>query len=59
VKGVVEALREIDADRTGGGGRALDVGGLDPENDVFIPERVGGLDRLLMKLDWGEMSTEV
>jgi hypothetical protein len=59
MKGVVRALREIDADRTGGGSRAIDVGGLDPENDVFIPERAGGLDRLLMKLDWGEMSMEL
>ncbi len=59
MKGVVRALREIDADRTGGGSRAIDMGGLDPENDVFIPERAGGLDRLLMKLDWGEMSMEL
>lgn len=58
VKGVVGALKEVDADRTGGGSQALDVGGLDQENDVFSPERAGGLDRLLMKLDWGEMGME-
>lgn len=56
VKGVVGALREVDADRTGGGSRAIDAIVLDPEDYGFIPERVGGLDRLLMKLDWGEMS---
>jgi len=55
VKGVVGALREVDAQRTGGGSRAVGVRGLDSGDDVFVPERAGGLDRLLMKLDWGEV----
>lgn len=59
LKGVVGTLREVDADRTGGGSRTIDAIVLDPENYGFIPERVGGLDRLLMKLDWGEMSKGV
>ena len=52
LKGLVERLRDIDLERVGSGGagnlgKKAAVDGLE-----YQPLRVGGVDRLLMKLDW-------
>ena len=50
---LVEALKAVDAKRVGGdGGR---VGMREEGEDIFVPERSVGVDRLLLKLDWGEL----
>ncbi|KAF1964010.1 Spc98 family protein [Bimuria novae-zelandiae CBS 107.79] len=53
LKTLVERLREVDSERVGAGGAGI-VGkeGVVGEGD-YEPLRVGGVDRLLMKLDWG------
>lgn len=57
LKALVERLREVDGERVGvGGGVGVGVGreagGVGREGE-YVPLRVGGVDRLLMKLDWG------
>ncbi|KAH7395195.1 gamma-tubulin complex component protein [Phaeosphaeria sp. MPI-PUGE-AT-0046c] len=52
LKGLVERLREIDSERIGAEGLRLAGTGRDGEG-AYEPVRVGGIDRLLMKLDWG------
>lgn len=52
LKGLVERLRDIDSERIGAS--APGIG--DPfsaEETAYEPPRIGGIDRLLMKLDWG------
>ncbi|KAL5428540.1 hypothetical protein PMIN04_000686 [Paraphaeosphaeria minitans] len=52
LKALVERLREIDSERIGTGGIGMvgkEVAASDKEYD---PLKVGGVDRLLMKLDW-------
>ncbi|KAJ4301377.1 hypothetical protein N0V90_003469 [Kalmusia sp. IMI 367209] len=53
LKGLVERLREIDSEHVGTGGAGIvgKEGVVDEEE--YKPLRVGGVDRLLMKLDWG------
>ncbi|KAF3044524.1 hypothetical protein E8E11_008439 [Didymella keratinophila] len=52
LKGLVERLREIDSERIGvSGPRPMNA--LDEDEGKYEPLRVGGIDRLLMKLDWG------
>ena len=57
LKALVERLREIDSERIGASGprptKALDDG-----ESRYEPLRVGGIDRLLMKLDWGVEDAE-
>jgi hypothetical protein len=52
LKGLVERLRDVDSERIGasapGLGDAMQAGDV-----AYEPLRVGGIDRLLMKLDWG------
>ncbi|KAJ4379730.1 hypothetical protein N0V86_004912 [Didymella sp. IMI 355093] len=51
LKGLVERLREIDSERIGASvPRPTNVS--DDEDGRYEPLRVGGIDRLLMKLDW-------
>ncbi|KAF2994498.1 hypothetical protein E8E13_002303 [Curvularia kusanoi] len=52
LKGLVERLREIDSERIGASG-PRPVNALDDDDNRYEPLRVGGIDRLLMKLDWG------
>jgi hypothetical protein len=52
LKGLVERLREIDSERIGAGG-PRPMNALDDDEGKYEPLRVGGIDRLLMKLDWG------
>ncbi|KAH3909734.1 spindle pole body subunit [Parastagonospora nodorum] len=52
LKGLVERLREIDNERIGAS--VPIVIGTSQQGDLeYDPLRVGGIDRLLMKLDWG------
>ena len=52
LKGLVERLRDIDNERIGAS--VPSVIGTSQQGDVeYEPVRVGGIDRLLMKLDWG------
>jgi len=51
LKGLVERLREIDSERIGASGPRPNA--LDDDENRYEPLRVGGIDRLLMKLDWG------
>jgi hypothetical protein len=52
LKGLVERLRDVDSERIGASAPGLgDV--LQAGNVTYEPLRVGGIDRLLMKLDWG------
>ena len=52
LKGLVERLREIDSERIGvSGPRPMNT--LDEGEGRYETLRVGGIDRLLMKLDWG------
>ncbi|KAF2009979.1 Spc98 family protein [Aaosphaeria arxii CBS 175.79] len=66
MKALVGRLRDIDAERVGGdvssvvgkgnaGGGAGEGG---EEGMVYKPLRIGGVDRLLMKLDWGAVDDE-
>lgn len=57
LKGLVERLREIDSERIGASG-PRPAKALDEEEGRFEPPRVGGIDRLLMKLDWGVEDAE-
>lgn len=57
LKGLVERLREIDSERIGASApRPANVS--DDEENRYEPLRVGGIDRLLMKLDWGVEDAE-
>ena len=51
VSKLVEALKEIDLKRIGGEGRV--VGFREEGEDVFVPERGIGVDRLLLRLEGG------
>ncbi|KAI8942510.1 hypothetical protein NX059_000574 [Plenodomus lindquistii] len=57
LKTLVERLREIDSERIGTSAPGLPSGAAIEEGD-FEPLRVGGIDRLLMKLDWDEEEEE-
>lgn len=50
---LVERLREIDGERIGTSAPGI-LSGAAMEEGAFEPIRVGGIDRLLMKLDWDE-----
>ncbi len=50
VEGLVQALKKIDSSRAAGGRQRGDVKFM--ENDEFVPKRGGGVDRLLLKLDY-------
>ncbi|KAL1591417.1 hypothetical protein SLS60_012030 [Paraconiothyrium brasiliense] len=52
LKALVERLREIDSERVGAG--RIDIVGKEAvaSEDEYEPLKVGGVDRLLMKLDW-------
>ncbi|KAF2493824.1 hypothetical protein BU16DRAFT_488571 [Lophium mytilinum] len=59
LKGLVGRLREVDAERMGGGAGTGVVGGESVGvGAAYEPWSVGGVDRLLMKLDWGEEGSE-
>lgn len=50
---LVEALRELDEKRAS---EETEIDGPREEReDVYVPERGSGLDRLLVKLDWRDM----
>ncbi|KAF1839516.1 Spc98 family protein [Decorospora gaudefroyi] len=51
LKALVERLREIDSERIGASAPGT-VGGTTTEEGAYEPLRVGGIDRLLMKLDY-------
>jgi hypothetical protein len=51
LKTLVERLREIDSDRIGASAPGTAIG-VTMEEGAYEPLRVGGIDRLLMKLDW-------
>ncbi|KAF2855589.1 Spc98 family protein [Plenodomus tracheiphilus IPT5] len=57
LKTLVERLREIDSERIGTSAPGL-LSGAAIEEGGFEPLRVGGIDRLLMKLDWDEEEEE-
>ncbi|KAJ8118357.1 hypothetical protein OPT61_g625 [Boeremia exigua] len=57
LKGLVERLREIDSERIGASG-PRPANALDDDEGRYEPLRVGGIDRLLMKLDWGVEDVE-
>ncbi|KAF1944341.1 hypothetical protein EJ02DRAFT_371622 [Clathrospora elynae] len=58
LKALVERLREIDSERIGASAPGL-ANGAASEVGAYEPLRVGGIDRLLMKLDWsGEEEEE-
>ena len=50
IKGLVQTLRDVDNARAAGGRRQGDVKLMG--NDEFVPKVSGGLDRLLLKLDY-------
>lgn len=52
LKGLVERLRELDGERIGTSAPGL-RNTLSSEDTAYEPPRIGGIDRLLMKLDWG------
>lgn len=52
MKALVERLREIDSERIGASG-PQPTSALEEGEGRYEPIRVGGIDRLLMKLDWG------
>ncbi|CAG5161118.1 uncharacterized protein ALTATR162_LOCUS5966 [Alternaria atra] len=51
LKTLVERLREIDSERIGASAPGT-ANGASREEGAYEPLRVGGIDRLLMKLDW-------
>ena len=51
LKALVERLREIDSERIGASAPGT-VNAATMEEGAYEPLRVGGIDRLLMKLDW-------
>ena len=55
LRSVVGRLRQLDHERIGAA-RYLDTGAV--ENGCFVPWKGGGLDRLLMKLEFGRMTEE-
>ena len=55
LKSLVARLREIDAERVGSGSYS---GQSTLRSDSYEPWRVGGVDRLLMKLDWGSSADD-
>ncbi|KAF2031572.1 hypothetical protein EK21DRAFT_63177 [Setomelanomma holmii] len=57
LKGLVERLREIDAERIGASAPGVVNKGL-TEEGLYVALRVGGIDRLLMKLDWDARDEE-
>ncbi|KAJ4990334.1 Gamma-tubulin complex component 4 [Stagonosporopsis vannaccii] len=57
LKGLIERLREIDGERIGTSG-PRPTNALDDDEGKFEPLQVGGIDRLLMKLDWGVEDAE-
>ncbi|KAF1846779.1 uncharacterized protein K460DRAFT_367526 [Cucurbitaria berberidis CBS 394.84] len=52
LKALVERLREIDSERINNAAPIV-ANGVAMEQGTYEPLRVGGVDRLLMKLDWG------
>lgn len=56
MKSLLSRLRDIDAERVGSG-PVFDVANA-WEEGLYEPLRVGGIDRLLMKLDWGGAEEE-
>ncbi|MCJ1304005.1 hypothetical protein MMC08_006816 [Hypocenomyce scalaris] len=50
---LVQRLRDIDAERAGAGAHVLD--GVSDGDNGFVPWRSGGIDRLLMKLDFASL----
>ncbi|KAF2121368.1 Spc98 family protein [Lophiotrema nucula] len=66
MKSLIGRLRDLDAERGGGTGVGLigsgavseSAGGLRHKKATYEPLRVGGTDRLLMKLDWGEVDSD-
>lgn len=50
VEGLVQALRDIDNARAAGGRHQRDIHFV--ENDEFVPKTGGGVDRLLLKIDY-------
>ncbi|KAI4663998.1 uncharacterized protein J4E79_003498 [Alternaria viburni] len=57
LKTLVERLREIDSDRIGASAPGTSIGAT-MEEGAYEPLRVGGIDRLLMKLDWSGENEE-
>jgi hypothetical protein len=57
LKALVERLREIDNERIGASG-PRPINTLEDGEGRYEPPRVGGIDRLLMKLDWGGEDAE-
>ena len=57
LKALVERLREIDGERIGASG-PRPPNALEDVEGKYEPLRVGGIDRLLMKLDWGVEDAE-
>lgn len=51
LKALVERLREIDSERIGASAPGF-TNTVTMEEGIYEPLRVGGIDRLLMKLDW-------
>ncbi|KAH7115938.1 Spc98 family protein [Dendryphion nanum] len=54
LKSLIARLRDLDSERVGSGPGL----NLTREEDSYEPLRVGGVDRLLMKLDWGGTDDE-
>jgi hypothetical protein len=57
LKGLVERLRVIDSERIGMSAPSI-VSASQHEDTEYEPLRVGGIDRLLMKLDWSSESED-
>lgn len=53
LKTLVERLRELDTERIGTGGTGMVGKEAAASDEEYEPLKVGGVDRLLMKLDWG------
>lgn len=53
IANLVQRLRDVDGERAGAGSNVFDHGAA--EDDDFVPWRSGGLDRLLMKLDFASV----
>lgn len=51
VQGLIDSLRNIDNSRTGGRGSTISMEAMD---NGFVPWSGGGVDRLLLKLDYGD-----
>ncbi|KAH7068736.1 gamma-tubulin complex component protein [Paraphoma chrysanthemicola] len=57
LKGLVERLRDIDNERSSTSAPKINAEGQD-EDSIYVPARTGGVDRLLMKLDWDARDKE-